>query len=399
MTRSARDASKGGGYPTPWMARVEKPYRVYRGGRVKGKVPLEPRGRRDGSGNGRAPRKVRAPRRPWGWRRRLALALLVGVLLLVVWAVTSYLAFSSGVDRANARLKPAARNALAREDGLLLSNPTTVLLLGTDHKNSDERVDLYHSDSITLVHTDPGRHRLSYLQIPRDLRVSVPGYGLNKVNAAFQLGKEPLAIQTVETLGVPVNHVVIVDFSAFQELIDAIGGVDIDVPRPLVSRFECPYDAQRCPTWKGWRFAAGKQHMDGRRALIYSRIRKNSLDASDNDITRGARQQAVIQAMEDKVLSFGNLVKLPFDGGDLMRPVETDLSAWQLVQLGWVKKRAGSVTHCRLGGTSTGSDIVGDEQNLAVIQEFLGKAAPQPNAPGTGPFGPGCVVGKQKFRP
>jgi anionic cell wall polymer biosynthesis LytR-Cps2A-Psr (LCP) family protein len=138
--------------------------------------------------------------------------------------------------------------------------------------------------------------------------------------------------------------------------------------------------------------------MDGRRALIYSRIRKNALDPADNDITRGDRQQAVIQAIQDKVLSFGNLLKLPVDGDNLMRPVETDLSAWQLVQLAWVKRRAGNVVHCRLGGTASGSDIVGDEQNLAVIQEFLGKAAPQPNAPGTGPFGPGCVVGKQKFR-
>jgi LCP family protein required for cell wall assembly len=380
------------------MAKAEKPYRVYRGGRVKGKVPVDRPGRRDGSSNGRAPRKLRPARRPWSRSRRIALVLVLLLVLIVVWAVTSYLAFSGGVEKANARLKPSARAALAPQSGLLLSHPTTILLLGTDHKNTDERVDLFHSDSITLVHTDPSKHRLSYLQIPRDLRVSIPGFGLNKVNAAFQFGKEPLAIRTIQTLGLPVYHVVVVDFSAFQQLIDAIGGVDIDVPEPIVSHFECPYDAQRCATWKGWRFAKGRQHMDGRRALIYSRVRKNALNPGDNDITRGARQQAVIQAIQDKVLGFGNLAKLPFDGGDLVRPIETDLSAWQLVQLAWLKKRAGRVLHCRLGGTASGSDIVGDEQNRVVIQEFLGEAAPQPNAPGSGPFGPGCVVGSQKFR-
>jgi hypothetical protein len=86
-----------------------------------------------------------------------------------------------------------------------------------------------------------------------------------------------------------------------------------------------------------------------------------------------------------------------------MRPLTTDLSAWELAQLGWVMKRApgSKALHCRLGGTgdpSGGSDIIGTQENLAVIQMVTGAAAPQPPPPGSGPFGPGCVVGSASFR-
>ena len=98
-----------------------------------------------------------------------------------------------------------------------------------------------------LVRTDPARHRLAYLSIPRDLRVDIPGHGPNKINAAFQLGGPALAIKTVRALtGLHVNHVVIVDFADFKDLIDALGGIDVDVPKPILSnRFDCPYATRR----------------------------------------------------------------------------------------------------------------------------------------------------------
>ena len=118
--------------------------------------------------------------------------------------------------------------------------------------------------------------------------------------------------------------------------------------------------------------------MNGQRALIYSRIRENVLDPSETDVTRGARQQLVMDALTSKFTSPGTLIQVPFDGASLAKPLTTDLSAGQLAQLGWVKFRAsgaGSV-HCRLGGDLGGSGT--------------GKSAPQPP---TGPFNPGCVTG------
>jgi LCP family protein required for cell wall assembly len=216
------------------------------------------------------------------------------------------------------------------------------------------------------------------------------------VNAAFQIGGPALAIQTIRALtGLNINHVMVVDFADFKDLIDALGGIDVNVPKPIRSnRFDCPYSTQaQCTKWQGWRFPKGEQHMNGQRALVYSRIRENMLDPAETDVTRGARQQAVLDAVGSKFTSPGTLVKLPFDGGSLAKPLTTDLTAGQLMQLGWIRFRSssGSSVHCRLGGDLGGGGTGGpSEDNPATLAMFLGKSAPQPP---TGPFNPGCVTG------
>jgi LCP family protein required for cell wall assembly len=393
----------------------EKPYRVYKGGRTKGKVPLPNRERdarakqerttyRSGGGGGNGRDVVRRPRSRWTWKRWTWVTLVALFVLLVIWSVAGYLAVSSGVSAANKRLPAGTTSVLAKQNSLLISSGTNILLLGTDHSTNGQagRSSDQHSDSMMLLHTDPGRHRLIYLSIPRDLRASIPGYGEQKVNAAMQLGGPKLAIETADQLfgrALQVNHVVIVDMASFMTLIDAVGGIDVNVPENILSdKFDCPYSQSRCSSWRGWRFHKGVQHMNGHRALIYSRIRVNQLNPSESDITRGQRQQQVMQAAMSKLASVGTFLRLPFSGGDLMKPLATDLSALQFMQLGWVKFRAGSTLHCRLGGRDLGDGfITGDQENIAVIQMVLGISAPQPPPPGAGPYGPGCVSGNAKF--
>lgn len=385
------------------MARADKPYRVYRGGRVKGRVPLqrriEPapkRGTRRAARSATPPPPPTAPRRGPGWGRRIGLLVLVVLLLLVAWAVASYIALGNAVSGANERLGPVA---LDGQSGLLLADPTTTLLLGTDSGPGAGREGAQRSDSIMLVRTDPGRGRTSFLSIPRDLRVDVPGRGSAKINAAFQFGGADLAVRTVRAFtGLTINHVAVVDFRDFEELIDALGGVTIDVPEPIVSnRFDCPYPTrERCGRWEGWRFAAGEQTMNGRRALIYSRVRENRLDPAENDLSRGERQQQVVRAISSELTGFGTLARMPLLADDIVEPLATDLSASELAQLAWVTKRAGRTLRCRLGGTPTSvggeSALAPVEENRAVVLMFLGVSAPQPPPPQYGPFGPGCVV-------
>jgi polyisoprenyl-teichoic acid--peptidoglycan teichoic acid transferase len=384
----------------------EKPYRVYKGGRTKGKVPAPSRQtrapRRAGVGRSRmrlrrpAAFRFGAPRRP-PWRRIILLGLLVLVLLFVAWAVASYFSFSSGVSDANKRLDPRAKSALAKQNGLLLSHPSNILVLGTDNAPIAQRAGDRHSDSIMLVRSDPKHHRIAYLSIPRDMVVSIPGVGTAKINAAMQSGGPALAIRTVHDLtGLPINHVVVVNFSDFKDLIDALGGVTIDVPKRIVSdRFDCPFSAARCRTWQGWRFAKGTQHMDGQRALIYSRIRVNRLDPGETDFTRQARQQAVTQAVMSKLTSVGTLAKAPFDAGSWVKPITTDLSTGQLMSLGWVKFRSSgsNVLHCRLGADlGPGGTGAPSEDDALTISMFVGRSAPQ--LPTT-TFGPGCARGHE----
>jgi LCP family protein required for cell wall assembly len=387
------------------VAGKDKPYRVYRGGRAKGPIRHEPpkkeAGRRDDDGyTYKGPKPARKPRR---WRRRMLWALVGVILLFLVWAVLGYLAFRSGIKDANKRLDPLAARALTPQKGLLLSNASNILVLGADAGSKSRQGTQGRSDTIILIRTDPDNHKIALLSIPRDLRVEIPRHGPQKVNAAYAFGGPTLAVKTVERVtGLRMNHVVVVDFSTFGEVVDALGGVTINVPHPILSnKFECPRHTQaQCARWPGWRFRKGPQEMNGRTALIYSRIRENKLDPSESDFTRGERQQAVIQAMADETTSFSTFLKAPFIGDDLVRPLATDLSAGQILQLGWVKRRTPSSgwLRCRLGGTIANfggaSYVIGSEENVSVIAMVTGKSAPQPPLPGSGPFGPGCLVGK-----
>jgi polyisoprenyl-teichoic acid--peptidoglycan teichoic acid transferase len=396
----------------------EKPYRLYKGGRQKGKVPLpgrEREARREqrttyrggGGGDGSGREVVRRPRRRWTWKRWTLVTLLALILLFVIWGLAGYLSVRSGVSAANKRLPPGTTSALAKQNGLMLSTPTNILLLGTDHAENGQvgRSADHHSDSMMLLRTDPGRHRLVYLSIPRDLGVTINGV-YQKINAAMQLGGPKLAIRTVDDLlgsQLQINHVVIVDFGSFEKLINAVGGIDVNVPENIVSnRFDCPYSTQaRCQQWDGWHFHKGVQHMNGHVALIYSRVRENRLNPADSDFSRAQHQQQVMQATLSKMASTSMFFRLPFDGSSLLAPIATDLSTWDFMQLGWVKFRAssGGTLHCRLGGSATGNGfITSTQENIQVVQEVLGHSAPQPPAPGTGLFGPGCVVGSATFK-
>jgi LCP family protein required for cell wall assembly len=346
---------------------------------------------------------AQAPRRVS--RRRLLLigALTLACLLAIVagWAVAGYLSVSAGVDAANKRLPDSARAALTRPTGSLLSAPTDVLLLGTDNAAVPGRSGDRHSDSIMLLRTDPSRHRLEYLSLPRDLLTTVPGYGQQKINAAMQFGGPALAIKTIAAFtGLPINHVAVVNFASFKQLIDAIGGITVNVPERIVSdEFDCPYSTNQCQHWLGWRFAKGPQQMNGERALVYSRIRVNRLNPADSDVTRALHQQQVMQAVLSKLASPSTFASLPFDGGALLKPLATDLSTLDFVELAWIKLRTSTTLHCRLGGTSNGNGylIPDPTANSEVIRELLDRAPPRPPSISEGLYAPGCVTGNRPF--
>src|SRR5918912_1002421 len=212
----------------------EKPYRLYRGGRVKGRVPTvtperprarEPQPAQDGRSRyrGPGPKSTARPARRIRWSRELAIALVLVLVFFIVWGVIGYLSFRGGVASANKRLAKTVRTALAPDRGSLLTNSSAILLLGTDHSLAASRAGDRHSDSITLLRTDPDHNRLYYLSIPRDLRVGIPGYGEARINTAFQIGGPRLAARTVHAYtNLPVNHLVVVNFAEFRTLIDKI---------------------------------------------------------------------------------------------------------------------------------------------------------------------------------
>jgi polyisoprenyl-teichoic acid--peptidoglycan teichoic acid transferase len=380
------------------MAREDKPYRVYRGGRATGGVPTvtkapkperrrKPPRRAAPPGRYTGPGPAKRPRR-FGPGRIVFLAVLALILLAIGWTVAGYLAVRSGMEKANARLGDRAKAQLAPQDGWMLSQPSNTLIIGIDRSRHPTRRGNELADTIMLLRTDPERHRISYLSIPRDLELEVPGFGHEKINATVPNGGAGLAIQTIrESLGVEVNHVILLDFPSFRGVIDALGGIDVDAKKAAVTKVECPYpSAERCARWGGWRFGRGRQHMNGRRALMYARIRNNLLDPSESDLNRVGRQQQVLQATLDKMVSFGTYLRLPFIGEDLVSPLTTDLSTNELFQLAWIRYRSSDdrTIYCRLGLTGDGDD------NAAVLLMFAGRSAIQPPSPISGA---GCLRG------
>ncbi len=380
------------------MPREDKPYRVYRGGRARGGVPNLPRlhkpeRRAKPTREPSAPRRYAGPgptkrKRRFGPGRIVSLLIVAIILLVVGWTVAGYLAVNRGMEKANKRLGDRAEAQLVPQDGWMLSSTGTTLIIGSDHSRHPTRRGNRLADSIMLLRTDPEHHRITYLSIPRDLEVEVPGFGHEKINSTLPNGGPQLTIRTIrEVFGIEVNHTILMDFPAFREVIDALGGIEVDVRKPAVSKVECPYpSAARCARWGGWRFGRGRQEMDGRRALHYSRIRKNELDLGESDLNRVGRQQQVLQATLEKMVSFGTYVRLPFIGEDLVSPLTTDLSTNELFQFAWLRFRANDARtiFCRLGATGDGDD------NAAVLLMFTGRSAIQPPSPISGA---GCIRG------
>ena len=277
---------------TARMPEQEKPYRVYRGGRAKGRVPLQRPTRtaaQQGSGRRRAGDGARADAHVGRWITLVAAARPPARRRLARRELPLGLAAGSRTRTTACRTVASG----AEEPGrAALSTPTTILVLGTDGGTQPGRSDAHRSDSIMLIRTDPGKHRLAFLSIPRDLRVEIPGHGAAKINAAYQIGGPALALRTVKDLtGLDVNHVVFVDFDRFQELIDAVGGIDVDVPRPILSnRFDCPYaTAARCQQWERLALREGRPaHERAARARLLADPREPARPGRDGPRPRTA---------------------------------------------------------------------------------------------------------------
>jgi LCP family protein required for cell wall assembly len=185
---------------------------------------------------------------------------------------------------------------------------------------------------------DPKLDQAALLSIPRDTRVKIKGHGYDKINSAYAYGGEKLTQSTVEDfLGVNMDHYIIVNVKAFQRIIDAIGGVDIDVEKRMY--YEDPWDDDGGLLID---LRPGLQHMDGKTAVTYVRYRDE-----EGDIGRIKRQQAFMQACMDKVTSPSIIPKLPSVIAEVFESVKTDLSVRQLLEF------AGSLQKAKNHGLKT----------------------------------------------
>lgn len=233
--------------------------------------------------------------------RKRRSALIVCVVFLAIVLIAGGVAFggvlymNSISDKLHKNVSEELTNALSSEE-TAPGEPFYMLILGVDRSEerdqSGEFGDTYRSDSMILTRVDPQQKTVTLVSIERDTYVNIEGYGPNKINASAALGGSPLVVDTIsEFAGVPISHYVEIDFDGFKAAVDALGGIEVDVPIAIDDEMA------------GGRVEAGQQTLNGDQALILCRSR-HAYDAyGSGDYYRMANQRMVMGAIAKKILA------------------------------------------------------------------------------------------------
>jgi LCP family protein required for cell wall assembly len=337
-----------------------------------GSLPRSPRNGRAGAGAA-----VPSPRRDWRrWTRprRIILGLLA---LVFAWVAVSLVLFliSSHFERTSL---PGDVAGVLDPAGYPLTSANNILVLGSDRrqKNSKEphaeTTGPGRSDTIMLIRTGGGH--AARLSIPRDTIVEIPGHGLQKINAAHAFGGPEESIAVIKRwLGIPINHVVEVNFENFPQLIDSMGGVDY-TGGCVISRLDGGFSRGGYTL----RLSPGTHHLDGRAALALARTRENLCATSQTDLQRQEHQQALFTSMKNRILSPSSFFRLPWIAWNAPPALISDMSGETLIGLFAGLAIGGTPpTHVFQHATPTTVAGVGegltvsDEERRAAVAQFM----------------------------
>ena len=277
-----------------------------------------------------------------------------------------------------ANLAPASTPVPRFQCGTL-TRTVTVLVMGIDQRRNAAEQGPYRTDTMIVLSLDPLTKRAAMLSIPRDLWVTIPDYGAgrvsNRINTANMFGDAygypgggpALATKTAQlALGIPIDHYVRLNFTAFEDFIDLIGGIDVVVPEDI-------YDP-KYPTEDGnvelYQISAGQHHLDGVQALKYARTRRTV----GSDFDRADRQQQVIYAVRDKVMEPNRLPQLLARAPELAEmfadSVQTDFTANEVACLAQIAQDVprGSIRNAAIDEERTAAWITPEGWEVLVPQ-------------------------------
>ena len=242
------------------------------------------------------------------------------------------------------------------------SDPLDVLVLGVDKSAGPEGSGTSRSDTMMLVRVTPATGEVKLLSVPRDLYVEIEPGERDKINAAYAYGGVDQARSVMEGLtGITVDNYLIVDFQGFQEVINAIGGVKVDVGHDVFP--------------EKWHMGEGVQRLGGRKALFYARYR----GTPRADLDRIDHQQKLLAALRRQAFRWNTVTKLPGIIKTTNENVDTDLGIWQAIPLARaliLHGRDGKMTSFELQGYPTvlpdGAQVLVPQEkaNEAVLQDF-----------------------------
>jgi LCP family protein required for cell wall assembly len=258
-------------------------------------------------------------------RKRLAitLAVIVGVLAIAgVAGAYAYVQVIGNKINSAFNTNPALQQALAGTQASAPGEPFYMVLMGSDGRKGDK---VQRSDSLMVARIDPKNKKVSIISIPRDSRVAIPGQWTTKINAASAYGGTALVIKTLKQLtGLPIKHYMNLNFNGFRDVVDAIGGVWVDVPIEIYDTKASYYGKAYATVHKGY------QKLDGKHALTFVRTRHTM---ADSDYGRMRNQQAFIKAIASQALSLSNVFNASSIIDAVASNMDTDLTPAQLADL------------------------------------------------------------------
>lgn len=242
-----------------------------------------------------------------------------------------------------------------------------ILVLGLDVGNGFKKGGYERTDTIFVASFDTKDEKASILSIPRDTRVQIPGRGIDKINAAHVYGGPDLTIKTVkELLGVPIHYYVKVNYEGFTQIIDELGGVEINIEQDM--RYND--NAQNLHI----NISKGLQTLNGQKSLEYVRYR----DYPNADIGRIAAQQKFISALAKKLLQPGLVFKIPRIAKILSNYIETNMSPMEIVKyaelachIRYDEIRMGILPGIGRNIGSTSYYIINNSEMNKVVNDFL----------------------------
>lgn len=276
-----------------------------------------------------------------GRGKKIALGVFAALLVAVVGAGTAFALYINSINTELNRGGKSDNELSAIQDVLApkksFDQPFYMMLIGSDKRDGDEEAGA-RSDTNIVAWIDPTKNLASLVSIPRDTMIDVDGEGRAKFNAAYNFGGASATIREAsQLLGVDISHYAEINFDEMVQLVDAVGGVDVDV----TERIDDP-DADNTtdnPGGKRIIIEAGPQHLDGESALVFARSRA----FVDGDFTRTANQRKLISALVEKIVALP-VTELPGVLSAASKCVTTDLSVNDIISLAQQFKDDGDLT-------------------------------------------------------
>ncbi|WP_270287998.1 LCP family protein [Enterococcus casseliflavus] len=260
---------------------------------------------------------------------------LFAIAGIVLFAGYTYYAAKNSVDKMFKESAVISSNKSKQDNSLKASDVNSkfgILLMGVDNdaeREKTEHLDSARTDSLIYMVYDGENKKIDMVSLPRDIWTNIyDGTGTGtiaataKINSAFTIGEEDATIETVQNyLQLPIDYYVNVNFTSFEKIIDAIGGITVDVPYDINKKYTSDNTGETL-------IPEGRQLLNGEQALIFARIRK-----MDTDVDRGNRQQEVIEAAIHQALKINNVTKYQEILDSVSEDVNTNFKFEDLVSL------------------------------------------------------------------